>query len=300
MNYQILKHISTALKRFLLVAIIGSLGLLLPLASQAEQAIQVWVTLLPQIDLVEQVGGDAVEVTALVRPGESPGSYIPQPRDLTQLAKADLFFGIGVPTEQKVLNRMETLLSQVRFIPASKWLAAESEAASTAKAESADGHNYDPHCWMDPIQMLGFVDCVRAELTALRPDMGETFEQRATKLKEELTLIDSEIQQELAPYSGRHFYINHPSLGHFAARYGLVQKSLEIQGSSPSAARIARMVAQARKENVQGVLTQPQFKRSSADVLARALDCPTLIVDPLAPDYRANIRRISHTLVNAF
>jgi zinc transport system substrate-binding protein len=300
MHHQKLNHISAALKQLTLIAIISSLGGLLPQASQAEQAIQVWVTLLPQIDLVEQVGGDAVKVHALVSPGESPGSYIPQPRELTQLAKADLFFGIGVPTEQNVLNRMETLLSQVRFIPASEWLAPESEAASAAKAESAEGHNHDPHCWMDPIQMLAFVDCVRAELTTLRPDMGETFAQRAAELKKELTIIDSEIRQELAPYRGRHFYINHPSLGHFAARYGLVQKSLEIKGSSPSAARIARMVAQARKEDVQAILTQPQFNRSSADVLARALDCPTRIVDPLAPDYRANLRRVSHTLVSAF
>jgi zinc transport system substrate-binding protein len=279
---------------------------LLPYGAKGETSLQVWVTLLPQIDLVQQVGGEAVEVTALVNPGESPGSYSPQARELAKLAKADLFFGIGVPTEQRVLERMETLLKQVRFIGDDSWRKDSKASEPTSHHDMpkqkthSDHGDYDPHTWMDPIQMLAFVDCIASELSTLRPDLSETFTKRATDLKAELNAIDAAIRIEQAPYVGRHFYINHPSLGHFAKRYGLVQDSLEIQSSRPSAARLAKLVAQARKDQINAVFVQPQFNRSSAEVLARALKCPILTVDPLAIDYRANLRRVSQALVNSF
>ena len=48
---------------------------------------------------VEQVGGDAIELTALVQPGSDPHSFIPLPGDGIALAKADIIFKSGLGFE---------------------------------------------------------------------------------------------------------------------------------------------------------------------------------------------------------
>lgn len=270
------------------------------------KALDVWVTLEPQAFFVEQIGGDAVTVRVLVPPGRSPATYAPTPAEVRELTGSALFFGIGVPAEKRLLQRLSGALRRVRVVESDTWRRPLAEAAGTeASTHHHDGDacsaesTGDPHLWMDPLQMIAFSGRVAEELSVAKPEAAAGFRAREAQLRAQLEKLDTEIRENLSAFVGHAFFINHASLGHFAARYGLTQHPVEQAGSRPSARHVAAMVEKARGARVGAILAQVQFPRSTADVLAKALDVPVLKVDPLRRDYPANLRSITEILQRA-
>ncbi len=260
-------------------------------------ALEVWVSILPQKYFVEQVGGEAVSVEVLVREGQSPELYAPSAAQFARLARADAYVGIGVPVENKVLPRIEASMPGVRILQTGEL----TEHTHAHDSDGACGHgDEDPHVWMDPQEVISMVAQIRDLLIGLDPAGEALFRERAEALIGELQVLDDEIGERLSPYAGRAFYINHPSLGHFAERYGLRQLSIEHAGSAPSARRLAELVKEAQAAQVGVVFTQPEFGRTSAAVLARALNVEVVEINPLAEDYPENMRRIAESLERSF
>ena len=251
-------------------------------------------------------------VDVLIKPGRSPATYAPTPSEIKALARSDVFFGIGLPAEKRLRERMAEVLESVHFVDPATWRG-ETPATEAACAHGEhDAHAHgghgsacgegveDPHVWLDPERMIAFTTVVVRELSAAAPEAADGFARRGAALTARLEALDATIRERLAPHKGRAFYINHASLGHFAARYGLEQRSIERSGGAPSSRRILEMIREAREHDARAVLAQVQFNRSTADVLARALEVPILEVDPLARDYVVNLKAVTELLLQAF
>ncbi|GAH76032.1 unnamed protein product, partial [marine sediment metagenome] len=63
----------------------------------SEEKIRVVVSILPQAEFVERVGGDKVEVPVMVMvpPGASPHTYEPTPGQLEEVSKAKIYAKVG-------------------------------------------------------------------------------------------------------------------------------------------------------------------------------------------------------------
>ena len=62
--------------------------------------IKVAVSIVPQASFVQAVCGDLVEVVTMIPSGASPETYEPTPLSIENFAKADVYFAVGVPTEE--------------------------------------------------------------------------------------------------------------------------------------------------------------------------------------------------------
>ena len=262
---------------------------------QGGAGVETWVTVLPQKFFVERVAGGELAVNVLVRPGQSPETYAPSASQMARMARAELYFGVGMPLEGPLFSKMAQSMPGVRVLS----LREPEQGGHVHHAGCVHGAN-DPHVWLDPVQMIEFVEMVREVLTELLPEKAEVFTANAAQLASELQALDVEIGQRLSAYRGRAFYINHPSLGHWSERYGLHQLSIESSGSAPSAKRIAALVADAKIEKVGAIFTQPEFGQSSARVLGDALGVELIEINPLAEDYFANMRSIAENLERSF
>jgi zinc transport system substrate-binding protein len=258
--------------------------------------LQVWVSVQPQKYFVERVGGDSVSVEVLVRPGQSPEMYAPGAAQMAKLARADLYFGIGVPIEEPLFRRIESSMRGVRIVQTGEVVEAHHDHDHAGHDHSA----HDPHIWLDPLRMIAAVGMVRDALMEADPGRASLFRENAAALIGQLHELDAALSQQLAPYAGRRFFINHPALGHFAERYGLRQMSIEQAGSAPSARRIADLIVAARAEKVAAIFTQPEFGRTTATVLAKALDVEVLELDLLSEDYLASMHQIADRLERGF
>lgn len=263
----------------------------------SDSKLSVWVTIQPQKFLVEAIGGDLVDVQVLVRPGMSPENYAPSVQEMARLAKADAYWGIGMPLEKTIVQKISDLNQRTLIVEAEIH---ESHVHSHEHHAGCVHGDQDPHTWMDPAKMIAFSVELEDVLKQLAPEDSAVFADNAEALREKLEDLDATLTAQLLPYVGRAFYINHPSLGHFAERYGLTQFSIEQAGSSPSARRVADLIQSAKNDHVGAIFTQPEFGRSSADILAQALGLDVVEVDPLAADYIENMLSIGRQLEESF
>lgn len=116
---------------------------MLPAATMASDKTSVFVSIIPQKYFVEQIGGDLVDVEAMVKPGSSPHSYEPTPRQLTSLANAKIYFAIGVPFENGWLGKIASTNPDMTIVHTDDDVKKRRMAAH--HHEEAEEHGDDEH-----------------------------------------------------------------------------------------------------------------------------------------------------------
>jgi zinc transport system substrate-binding protein len=259
--------------------------------------LQAFVSILPEAFFVERIGGDHVSVEVLVGPGQSPHSYEPTPRQLTRLAGARVFFAIGVPFEKALLARIKRSFPGVEVVDTRAGI-------ELREAEEHDGHDDDaggpdPHVWLNPRNARLIAASIRDALVRLDPAHAADYRANFDALAAQLDALDARLAKALAPLAGRRFYVFHPAFGYFGQAYGLTQVAVETGGREPSPRELAALIESAKADGVRVIFVQPQFSKSSAEAVARAIGGVVAPVDPLAKDYIANLERLAAALSDA-
>ena len=293
------------------MAICAGLLFLMGLAPQAYAGspgpeIRVFVSILPQKIFVERMGGERVAVKVLLAPGESPATYRPKPSLMASLADSDLFFRIGVPFETHLMPKIKGMGGNLQVVDTRKGVpliymgeAHHHDDDNGGHTEGNGAEGLDPHIWLDPLRVVTQVITMRDALIARDPQGKETYTRGGAMLIEDLLHLHQEISEALTPLSGETLYVFHPAFGYFADAYGLVQKAVEVDGKSPKGRALAQFIGSARADGVRVVFVQPQFDRHAAEKVAAAIDGAVIPLDPLAPDYFANLRDMAGAVVKA-
>jgi zinc transport system substrate-binding protein len=279
------------------VTVVGALAWLAATvtpASAAEDPIDVWVSILPQVEMVDRIGGDHVTVRALVQPGDSPTTYEPTPRQLAALWDSDLVLVVGVPFEATLFAKIGGISPQLHVVDAARGIDLQ-PIEDHAHHHGGSAH-LDPHTWLDPELVKIHVANIAEALCETAPQHCETFTRNRTAYDEDLQRVDDEIRRVLGPYRGRHLLVFHPSFGYFSRRYGLHQVAVETGGKTPSPRQLAELVEAAETSDVGAVFVQPQFTDSAAQAVAEAVGGRLVELDPLAPDLLANLERMATTI----
>ena len=160
----------------------------------------------------------------------------------------------------------------------------------------------DPHIWTDPSKALHIAQRILAALVEARPALAVLYRVNYRLLEMELRAVDQGIQQRLAHLQQRHFLVEHPAWGHFAARYKLAQISLEpLHGhnAGPSPQGIIKAITLGRQHKIRTIFVQPGAEHRSARAVAEALQIPMQTLDPLAPDYLNELLRAAEALARS-
>lgn len=106
----------------------------------------VYVSVLPQKYLLEQIVGDKADVKVLVQPGHNPHSYDPTGKQMAQLGKASLLFTTGVPFEDNWLPRISKLNPDLLLVDTTQGIEQVEMAAHAHHDENEDKeHGHDEH-----------------------------------------------------------------------------------------------------------------------------------------------------------
>ncbi len=118
--------------------------LLAPCAALAEPT--VFVSIVPQQYFVKKIAGDAVEVQAMVLPGQSPATYEPSPRQMAALSEAAAYLAIGVPFERAWLPRFQEASPGLRIFQMDAGI---EKRAMTAHQHHDGAHDHEAHATED-------------------------------------------------------------------------------------------------------------------------------------------------------
>ncbi|HHV24539.1 MAG: zinc ABC transporter substrate-binding protein [Methanosarcina sp.] len=282
------------------------------------EPIVVAVSVLPQAEFVEKVGGDKVKTVVVIPPGSDPHTYEPSPREMGKVSEARMYVtvGIGMPFEEVWIARFESPNSGTLIVNSSGGIklreldahdhhdhnhheggGAEEHVAEPEEHENNSKNTaheeLDSHIWTSPANAKIMVEDIYEGLAKIDPENKEYYAQNRDAYLKELDALDARILEKLEGKKERNFMVYHPSWGYFAADYNLTMISVEIEGKEPSAQNLAKLVDLAKEKQVKVIFVQPQFSTRSAQAVAKEIGGEVVAVDPLAKDYIANLDKVS-------
>ncbi|TVO72516.1 metal ABC transporter solute-binding protein, Zn/Mn family [Sedimenticola selenatireducens] len=283
--------------------LLGLLALFFGVLAEAAP-LSVTVTILPQKFFVERIGGEHVQVSVLVGPGQSPETFEPLPRQMAVLSGSSLFHRIGVPFEDVWMEGLRSTYPELVFLDAR-------EGVSLREMEAAGGHHHDddahhahagadPHIWLDPANVRIMIDHLRDQLITLDPQHAADYRENHTRFSNELAQLEQSIRVQLGPMKGRKFMVFHPSWGYFADAFQLKQLPIENEGKESGARTLMRLIDQARHESIRVIFVQQQFSTRQAEALANAINGQLVTLDPLAESYFDNMRKVASAISEAY
>ncbi len=255
------------------------------------------VSILPEQTFVKAIGGDKVQVTLMVTPGNSPHTYEPKPSQMKAVAKAQLYFAIDVEFEHVWLPRFKDLNPNMKIVDLSKGIEKMPMAAHHHEEEHHEESGLDPHIWTVPENVAIIAQHIFDALASQDPKNTGYYKANLDAFLAKIKETDTHIKTYLSPLpKGTAFMVFHPSWGYFAKAYGLKQLPVEVEGKNPKPRELIAVIKAAQKAHVRAIFTQPEFSDASAKIIAEELHIPVIKVSPLAADWSENLVRIAKAI----
>lgn len=220
-----MKHILTTilLASFLLSACSTSTGRSqLPIA---ERTINVVTTTGMIADIAKNIGGDRVQVTALMGPGVDPHLYKASEGDVQRLQEADVIFYNGLHLEAQmgeVLERMNDF--GLRTVAVTDKI-----DRSLLQSPPEFQGNYDPHVWFDVTLWMKAAEQVKETLVEADPASRSEYEANAAAHLMELEDLHRYVldQANTIPAGQRILITAHDAFNYFGRAYGFDVRGLQ-------------------------------------------------------------------------
>lgn len=295
----------------LLASLILLLGACAPAVSNSGDQLRAVATTSIVGDVVGQVGGEHIELTVLVPTGADPHSFEPSPQDAVALAEADVIFINGLGLEEFMQDLLESAGSDAAVVAVSEGVAPrelggdhdheegeehEEEAdhegdhdheegeehEEEADHEEAEEHEHeheglDPHVWMDPNNVVVWVENIATALSGADPDNAASYQANADAYRAELLALDTWIREQVAQLDleQRILVTDHDSFGYLAAAYdfevvGAIIPSFST-GASPSAGELADLVDRIEEHKVPAIFVGTTVNPSLAEQIGNDL-----------------------------
>ncbi|WOF15539.1 zinc ABC transporter substrate-binding protein [Methanoplanus sp. FWC-SCC4] len=255
-----------------------------------ESQIKVAVSIPPQKEFVESVGGELVDVLLFVPPGASPHTHEPSPEQLKELSKADIYaeVGSGIEFELAYMDKLKGINPGMKIIDCSKGI----DLIYGDTGSQGDGFG-DPHIWLSPKNARIMVENICEGLCEFSPENEEYFRKNSEEYISKLDMLDKDITMELEGKNGEKIMVYHSAWAYFAKDYSLIQVPVETEGKELTSGDISSLIEQARADNISVIFASPQYSLKSANVVADAINGRLVLIDPLAENYSENMAAVA-------
>lgn len=218
------------LRKYLLFVILGALSITgcnqmaVAEGDISDRTVNVVATTGMITDIVENVGGERVQVTGLMGPGVDPHLYKATAGNVATLMNADVIFYNGLHLEAQLGEVLEQM--HARTVTAA---VAEGIDPSLLLAPPEFQGAYDPHVWMDVTLWMTAVDVVRDTLVELDPTHAEVYENNASRYLAELDDLHQYVLSQAAtlPEDQRVLITAHDAFNYFGRAYGFEVRGLQ-------------------------------------------------------------------------
>lgn len=205
-------------------------------------------------DLTAEVGGENIQLTSILRPGDDPHVYEPVPQDSAAIAQADLIFYNGHNLEPALIKMINGVGNQARKV-------ALGEGVEPLAFQNDNQTEPDPHVWGDVENVVIMVAAIAQELGALAPADRALFEDNSEALQDELQALDQWITAQIAtiPPENRQLISTHDAFQYYAQAYGLTVTGTLIGMSTeeqPSAQTVKNLAEAIKNKNIPAVFAE--------------------------------------------
>jgi zinc/manganese transport system substrate-binding protein len=235
-------------------------------------------------DMVKEIAGDALAVTAMVGPNGDAHEFNPKPSDLRMLRAAAILVRNGLGFEPW----LDRLVRSSGFKGAD--IVASAQVQPRTMREDDHDHEHgggrarrevvrprvvrDPHAWQDPRNGVLYVRTIADGLAKADGANAATYRRRAEDYAARIQQMDTWIESQFAPIprEKRRILTSHDAFGYFGARYGIAvhaAQGVSTEGE-PSAQDIATLDRLIRQEGIRALFVENMTTPAGTETLARA------------------------------
>ena len=293
----------------------------------------VTVDIAPVHSLVARVMEGVGSPKLIIPAGASPHEYSLRPSEAKSLQDADMVFWMGEDLAPWLEKSIETLARDAEIVT----LLEESGTKLLDFREGAlfeehdhddhdddkdhddhddhDGHDddkdhddhdehahgaHDPHAWLSIANAQTWLNLVAGKLSAADPENAGVYFANAAAGRTEIDSLVAEVNGILAPVRGKNFVVFHDAYQYFETSFDFPAAGAISLGDAtdPSPARIAEIQGRVEDEDINCVLSEPQYNRGLVEAVLSGTDAKTGIIDPLGHNLEAGPNLYSDLIRN--
>lgn len=243
-----------------------------------ENKLTIKTTLYPLEYIIEEIGGNNVEVETIYPPGVDAHTYEPTSKEITELAQADAFVYLGAGMEGFASKAASALEKQnVDLIEIGSH---DSLFADTTKKGDSD---IDPHIWLDPLRMNKMADVLLEELIELAPEFEAEFDENLRVFKEKMITLDQDYENTLKNKHNKQILVTHAAYGYWERSYNIEQLSISGLSTSdePSQKQLANIARLAKVQQINYVIYGQNDGNKTAEIIQEHIGADKLTLHNL-------------------
>lgn len=191
----------------------------------SERQINVVTTTGMIADIARNIGGERVQVTALMGPGIDPHLYKASEGDVRLLQEADIIFYNGLHLEAQ----MGEVLERLNEFGVTTVAVTNKIDRSLLESPPQFAGNYDPHVWFDVTLWMSAAEQVRETLLEVDPDSASIYESNAEAYLAQLEELHQYVLDQAGslPAEQRVLVTAHDAFNYFGRAYGFDVRGLQ-------------------------------------------------------------------------
>ena len=229
-------------------------------------ALRVVATTTVLADLIQQVGGEFVNVHSLVPRGGEVHTFDPSPSDATTVAEAQMLVMNGLGLDEWLGDMAAD--AGADEIPTVK-LAEDLQGVDYLEGDDHEDEAVNPHLWLNVEYGVLYVERLTDALAEADPDDAVAYRANADDYIAELQELDGWAREQMAgiPDTNRKVISFHEAFPYFAEAYDLeiIGTVVDAPGQDPSAGEVTALIDTIRDEEAAAIFTEAQFPTTAAE-----------------------------------
>lgn len=238
-----------------------------PTEKEENGKLQIVTTTTMITDLVEQIGGDFVEVKGLMGAGVDPHLFKASEGDVSKLVNADVVIYNGLHLEGKLEDVFEKMRHQDKKIIAVSDVIDRSELIGSEYFAS----NYDPHIWFDLNHWEKITSYVSTQLSAIDTANAAAFQTNSIDYLKRLKTLKIAVKTALSnlPIEKRILVTAHDAFNYFGQAFDF--KVVGLQGLSTATEAgvqdVQKMASFIIENNIKAIFVESSVPKRTVEAL---------------------------------
>jgi manganese/zinc/iron transport system substrate-binding protein len=239
--------------------------------AKKSKKLQVVTTTTMITDLVQNIGGDKIDIQGLMGAGVDPHLYKASEGDVSKFFNADVIVYNGLHLEGKLEDVFEKMRQQ------NKQTIAASDALDTATLIGSEyfASNYDPHIWFSITNWEIITQYITDKLCELDAENAATYKLNGANYLKTLASLKTAITAQVnsLPIEKRILVTAHDAFNYFGKEFqfnvvGLQGLSTATEAGVQDVRRLARFI---EEKNVKAIFVESSVPKRTVEALQEAV-----------------------------
>ena len=276
----------------LTLCVIGIIKIFSNETENNDEKIQIIVTLFPEYDFAQKIGGDKVEILLLLNSGVDIHSYEPSVKDMKNISDSDIFIYTSESTEPWAESIIDGLENEIKVVKAAEniELINLDEFSKNYNAlsnenhehnEDAEEYEYDGHVWLDPQNAIIMIDNICESLCEFDPANSEYYIQNAESYKIEIEELDNKIEEKIASLENKVLVFGGEfAYSYFIKRYNLKYVSVYSscgEEAEPSVSEVKEVIDYINQNNIKKIFYEELSEGTVAKMISEETNAESSI-----------------------